>query len=95
MERCKTCRWWDIENEIAKMTNAKPCDYPGMAVPCIHASEHYQGEMLIDFESFAPMKPDFTAQVIHGDSWEKEWKRLWTGPEFGCVHWQAKEGSDG
>lgn len=103
--RCKDCKWWgqdydlngeplpDCRGSSIVRDNARMCCARKMSIFCDDFPGHYQGKILADFESLEPLHPDATAVI--GENGGADGLPLWTGPEFGCVHFEQREGSDG
>jgi len=85
---CRNCNWWTREEYDFKFTYFWPTDpdtyerrmeFPFTVCYC-------KSPRLSFFEH--PVEPD-GATLLDGSEY---WAGLVTGPEFGCVHWQEKQG---
>ena len=95
MERCKTCRWWqqswlDNEGDPNTVRDGGLCGSKRLV----------SGILIVDIDRAIQDRYEYVFPVgelgrdgVAMASYESV--DLFTGPEFGCVHWQAKEGSDG
>lgn len=105
MERCKTCRWWDSvgyfspqgEHSTARCTSdVRLCHCDKILEwPEVMDDGKRRGQVIeqgvISTRTQWRVDQD-EAMVMDGSDYMAKFA---TGPEFGCVHWQAKEGSDG
>lgn len=97
MERCKTCRWWDSvplfsdegDWSLSKATSdIRYClSNKVVLVQGLRERQSYDDDdgRVFRIEADEALATDGSEYTSH----------FATGPEFGCVHWQAKEGSDG
>lgn len=79
MNRCKDCKWWNPAN-----------------VEILHNRIAYHScsrvSLIRGIGRHAPHNQDMSAQNAYcGGEESSGVTYLWTGPEFGCVNWEAKE----
>lgn len=74
--RCKNCKWWDSENSSLRNNDTFACTNPKLGEYC-----DVRERLGADYESAS-------------DTLEYEYNEggsIFTGPDFGCVHFEAKE----
>lgn len=82
MERCKTCVWWQTPNHLQAMKEGRFCSAPHLTP---HMNIDFRNAGLGDFpEGERLLKSDEAGIAAYDEG------SLFTGPDFGCVHWKPQ-----
>ena len=73
---CKGCKFWK-DGDIHSLPNFKLCNHEKMVDVSEFAAESYPQILLVDGVGFSD-KESYAAE-------------LWTGAEFGCIHFEGIE----